>query len=567
MRIRLQGHQRSRRRCAAAHRAVPVGPVGVGACCDVLRDHHGAWRPARVWVDDATNVPDVERRFMVPPPVGMSFENVNVSPDGRHLAFTAAPNRPQAKTKLWVQALDSLEARELADTDDASLPFWSPASDALGFFAEGHLWTVTVAGGSPQRIAVAPQGSGGTWNRDGTILFAPGFRGVLSRVDAGGGAATPVTTLAHDERGHVWPEFLPDGRHFVYVSHAGHSDPKGYPAYVSTLDGSWRRRVLTTETGVLNSADGYLYFVRKGQLFAQRYDVQQFEPKGEPLALASRRLEDSELPLKGQFSVSSTAVVTYRTRQSPATRLVWRDRAGRTSAFVTTPADYTEPTLAPDETRVAYDVFDPNPSERFGYGPARVRGNIVVLDRAKGVSIPLTSNPAGAWAPVWSPDGRSIVFSTHRGEDTLELAIKDAADPAAVERSLTTIGALPGATSWSPDGRFILYTAFDVKTRTDVYLLPMSGNRTPIPLIHGESAEYQAQISPNGRWVAYASDESGRAEVYVQTFPTLTTKRKISSAGGADPRLAPRWQRALLRRRRPATDGCDDQHRGRLQAR
>jgi Tol biopolymer transport system component len=209
------------------------------------------------------------------------------------------------------------------------------------------------------------------------------------------------------------------------------------------------------------------------------------------------------------------------------------------SPFIDTPAEYTEPTLSPDETRVAYDVFDPNRSERFGYGPARVRGNIVVHDRVKGVSVPLTENPAGAWAPVWSPDGRFLVYSTHRGDDILELVIKDAADPAAVERPLKTTGRLPGATSWSPDGRFLLYTAFDHKTGTDIWLLPMAGDRTPIPLVRSEYSDYQARVSPDGRLLAYVSTESGRQEVYVQSFPTLTTKRRISSAGGADPQ----WRR------------------------
>ena len=201
--------------------------------------------------------PDVERRFLVAPPVGMSFDSVNVSPDGRHLAFTAAPGH--AKTKLSIRALDSLEARELPDTDDASLPFWSPASDALGFFAAGHLWTVTVAG-APRNASLLRRKAAA---ERGIVTADPlraRLRGVLSRVDAGGGAATPVTTLAHGERGHVWPEFLPMEGTFCFCQPSRPQRPQGIPRVCLAA----RRKLApamcsTTESGVLNSADGYLY--------------------------------------------------------------------------------------------------------------------------------------------------------------------------------------------------------------------------------------------------------------------------------------------------------------------
>jgi Tol biopolymer transport system component len=468
----------------------------------------------------------VARQFSIFPPAGTSFRSVIVSPDGRHLAFTATSNDvPRGKTTLWVRSFDSPEARALPDTESAFLPFWSPASNALGFFADGHLWTIDLAGGSPRKVAEAPDGRGGTWNRDGTIVFAPGQGGALSRVAATGGATTTVTTLNDRERGHVWPEFLPDGQHFIYLAQAGDGDSS---VFVAALDGSSRRRILSVQSRVVHSANGYLLHQRERQLVAQPFDVQRFELTGEPFTLADR----------AQGFHTASGILAYRTPQSPANRLVWRDRAGRSSPLANTPTDYTEPILASDDTRLAYALFDPPPSSRYGYGRFHVRGNIHVVDQAKGLTSQLTSNPEGAWGPVWSPDGRSIVFSLHRGNDVLELVQKDAADPHAAELPLITAGSKPVATSWSQDGRFLVYVTYDPGTRADIWALPMSGDRTPIPLLQSKFAEEQGQISPDGRWLAYTSHESGRSEVYITTFPKVTTKWKISSDGAGDPRWA-----------------------------
>jgi eukaryotic-like serine/threonine-protein kinase len=470
----------------------------------------------------------VERQFSIFPPAGTSFRSVIVSPDGRHLAFTAAPSQDaRGKTKLWVQSFDSREARVLPDTEDASLPFWSPASDALGFFAERHLWTIDLAGGRTRKLSAAPAGQGGTWNKDATIVFAPAERGALYRVSATGGSATAVTTLADGEQGHVRPAFLPDGRHFIYVAPLGGNRDEDPQVFVAELDGTSTRPILSARSAVLPSANGFLVYRSIRQLFARPFDLSALSVTGEPVALAAAVTH---------FSLSSNAVLTYRPPQSSATRLVWRDRAGGSSPWMNTPADYYEPTLAPDETRLAYDVFEPKPSERFGYGPARVRSNIFVVDRATGVSRQITSTLTGAWAPVWSPDGKSIVFSVHRGEDALDLFQKDTIDPDAVEVPLTTIGSRPAATSWSADGRFIVYSTFDPTTSGDLWLLPMVGDRTPIPLLQSEFTDVQGQISPDGRWLAYTSNESGSLEVWVTTFPRATARWQISSGGAGDPR-------------------------------
>jgi Tol biopolymer transport system component len=495
---------------------------------------------------DADDARAVERRLPVLPPAGTSFVDFVVSPDGRYYAFTAAPNDAvPGRTKLWVQPADSLQARALPDTDGASFPFWSPTSDALGFFTEGHLWTVDVAGGSPRSIAVAPGGRGGTWNRKGVIVFAPERRGGLSQVPSSGGGATPVTRLTQGiESAHAWPSFLPDDIHFLYVAHGGRPTDD-HQVFVGALEGSERRHILTTNSGVLYSADGYVYYQRERKLFAQPFDVQRLDVTGTPIELAGEVLEHHAFPAKTEFSVSSNGILTYQAPQRSATRLIWRDRTGRSSALIDTPADHQDPTLSPDETRVAYDVFDLESSERFGVGLKGVTGHILLLDRTTGQTSRLTSHPATEWGAVWSRDGKSIVYSRKRQNQTLppdelkmelDLFVKDMTDPTSVEVQLNATGVNPVAHSWSPDGRFVVYSTFDPKAWMDLWLLPMLGDRTPIKLLGTEAAETQGRISPDGRWLAYTSTESGQFEVWVTTFPTPTTKWRISSGGAGDPR-------------------------------
>ncbi len=477
-----------------------------------------------------------ELRFSIFPPEETSFASVGLSPDGRHFAFTAGPTSTSGgKTLLWVRALDTLAARSVPDTEDATFPFWSPTSDALGFFAGGKLWIVAIAGGSPRVVCDAPNGRGGTWNREGIIVFAPGREGPLLRVEASGGAAAPVTTVERpNERGHLWPEFLPDGNHFLYL--ADSNVPEHHNLFVGALDGNERQRLFPLGSNAAYS-DGYLVFARDRQLVAQPFDASRLALTGEAVTLVERVQQQSDH--KTDFSVSANLVLVYRTMQSPATRLVWRDRTQLHSTLVGTPGEYTEPALSPDETRVAIDLFDPRPSKRFGYGVGRVRSDIWILDRSSGAASQFTSDPAADWGPVWSPDGRSIVFSSNRRRDNLELYRKNATGDGPDELLLAANGTNPVAQSWSPDGKHLLYSAFDPKTHMDLWLLPMSGDHTPMPLLRSEFSEEQGQISPNGRWFAYTSNEFGRSEVYVQSFPEPGAKWQISMNGGGDPR----WRR------------------------
>jgi Tol biopolymer transport system component len=221
--------------------------------------------------------------------------------------------------------------------------------------------------------------------------------------------------------------------------------------------------------------------------------------------------------------------------QSPATRIVWRDHERSPAPLIDTPAEYSEPAVSSDDSRVAIGLFDPSLSKRFGYGWGVV-SDIWIVDPVTGARSQFTSHPAADWGPVWSPDGRRIIFSSNR-RGKLELFERDVSGAEGDERVLPTEGRNPVAQSWSPDGKFVVYTAFDPATSEDLWRLPMSGDRTPVPLVRTKFSEGQGQISPDGRWFAYTSRESGRPEVYVQSFPTpKDPPRRVSTHGGADAR-------------------------------
>ncbi|MGQ0732131.1 MAG: hypothetical protein ACT4QD_00595 [Acidobacteriota bacterium] len=480
-----------------------------------------------------------ELRFAVFPPEGTSFGSVSVSPDGRQLAFTALPlSSTGGRPLLWVRPLDSLSAQALPETENAAFPFWSPNGESLGFFADGRLWTIDLRGGSPRAVADAPRGRGGTWNRQGIIVFAPDREGVLHRVSATGGASAPVSALADEERGHVWPEFLPDGVHFMYLADTHLPSLERHTVFVGSLDEVARQPLMPLVASSVTHANGYLFFSRRRQLMAQPFDPFRFTLGDEGFTLVDRVHEQRGFDHKADFSVSASGVFAYRGMQSPATRLVWRDRANALSPLVSAPAEHYEPVLSPDETRVAIAVFDPTPSSRFGYGVAGVRSDIWIVDRATGSASPFSSTPWAEWAPLWSPDNRTIVFSSYR-TGKLELYQKSAVGEGFEELLVPSQGSQPVAQSWSPDGKFLLYSAFNSTTHLDLWLLPMSGDRKPRPLLQTGFSEQQGQISPDGRWLAYSSNQSGHEEVYVRSFPDLAGPWQISTNGGGDPR----WRR------------------------
>jgi Tol biopolymer transport system component len=492
-----------------------------------------AWRVSPA---DERRVETPRLQYSMAAPDGTAITAVSLSLDGTQLAFTTAPRSgADQTTRLWVQPLDEQRARPIADTEGAQLPFWSPKGDRVGFFSEGQLWTVGMDGGPPRAIAKAPMPRGGTWGADDTIVFAPGRDGPLFRVAAAGGEPIVLTTVDQPgERGHVWPSFLPDGRRFLYLADSAVSS--GHGVYVGSLDGPTRTRVI--ERGMSNvaySETGHLLFARDRQLVAQRFDTRRLSLGGDPVVVAEDVNEPLGLTHLRDFAVARDVVV-YRARQSSAVRLVWRDRQGRSTRFTAEPGEYTEPALSPDQTRLAVDLFFPEPSERFGYGSAQIRSDIVMFAVDSGVRAAFAQSPGAEWGPVWSPDGKQLVYSANLRDRILELYKRSGTADGDAQRVLVVDRGNPVAQSWSSDGRLLVYELFDPETHADLWILPMIGDGKPEPLLQSAFSEMQGQISPDGRWLAYTSDESGELEIYVQPFRRPGPARRISRGGGGDPR-------------------------------
>jgi serine/threonine protein kinase/Tol biopolymer transport system component len=467
-------------------------------------------------------------RFSIPPPEEAAFVSgppwgspLAVSPDGRRIVFVAAGK--DGKRRLWVRPLDSLADQPLVGTEGASAPFWSPESKWIAFFANGKIMRVAATGGEAQTLCQCQSGGGGgTWNQDNVILFSPAVAGAsgLFRVPAAGGAPLAVTTLdsANGEIGHVWPVFLPDGQHFLYNINGG--DRSGI--YVGDLNSTKRLRLLPLdEISTLGYAlPGYLLYVRGRVLFAQAFDAKRLSLADDPI----RVLEGVENagPGSAAFSVSSSGVLVYWGGAVPRSeQLTWVRRNGMRIATVGPPGAYFHFSLSPDERRVAVTRYEP--------GEGGLHTAIWLLDVLRGMSTKFTFE-WGAGMPVWSPDASHIVFASSR-EGPPALYQRPTSGPVGQDEVLVK-GGDNHPTDWSPDGRTIVYEVLDAKTRNDLWLLSLSGQRKSVPLIRSPFNETGGRISPDGRWMAYASDESGRDEMYVTNYPEPRGKWRVSPEGG-----------------------------------
>jgi len=476
--------------------------------------------------------PERAIHFVVSAPERMMFSESSafmaVSPDGGALAFVvASPEGPS----LWLRRLDSLAARELPGTKGGAQPFWSPDGRSLGYRAvrEGQLRKVDVAGGLPQTIADALPLQSGAWSPQGVIVFKR-TTGALSRVAAAGGPVTPATALdpSRGEVDHGWPHFLPDGRRFLFLARSRQPEHDSV-AYVGSLDSMDRVRLFSTDSHVIYAPPGYVVYMRGQTLVAQRFDLRSVRPAGELLAIA-KQVERTPGSRRGAFSMSQTGVLAYRAIGE--TQLVWFDRNGRRLGTIGPQARYDNPALSPDDRRVAFD----RPNLETG------TADIWIVELARNVTSRFTFNPGADDMPVWSPDGSRIVFRSRRsaadGGERLSLYEK-ASSGTGPEQALLTAPLGPGDVplAWSRDGRFVVYTAGSGRAdmRRDLWLLPRSGDPTPVRFLETPFNEGQAAPSPDGRWLAYVSDESGRNEVYIRPFPSGGGKWQISIDGGAEP--------------------------------
>jgi Tol biopolymer transport system component len=497
--------------------AIPVAMLVIGA--------------AAGWLARGTRATDVARaleaRFTITPPAGSAFDwqskAIALSPDGTMLVFVATT---AGKRQLWIRRLAAIYATVLPGTDEALFPFWSPDSRHIAFFSGNELKRVSLAGGPVQTLCRAGHGRGGAWNRNNVIIFSPDTQTALYRVDAGGGTPTPLTK----PEGNVsdrWPHFLPDGEHFLHFRQSG--EPKRRGVYVASLT-TGESELLLESTSLANYADGFLYYVNGRALVAQPFDAATRKMTGPPMTIAEDvgRHGESGPTAYAALSTSETGVLAYSSIEPLRSELTWFDRGGNKLGVLGQPGGYADPELSHDGRRIVVARDDP----RLG------SPDLWVMELERDVTARLTFQPSQENAPAWMPSGDALFFtSDHQGPRSI------------YRKAVSGVGGetrilgdeMNGATldSVTRDGRYLLFSVPTQTTEWDIFMLPLegaAGSRKPSPVVSTVANELHAQPSPDGRFIAYTSDESGNEEIYVQTFPTAAGKWQISTAGGDQPR-------------------------------
>jgi len=485
-------------------------------------------------------------RAFVPPPAGGSFVlhperpgSVAVSPDGSQLVYTAQVGDDPAQ--LWIRRLDEAEAHPLPGTEDATYPFWSPDSRYIAFFAEGKLKKIEATGGPPLSLTDAGMGRGGSWNADGVILFAPDDGAPILSISEAGGDSVPVTEIDAEsgDRDHREPRFLPDGERFLFVARRrGGSYKAGHRLMLGSLSGDAPRELIQTFTQAEVAGD-HLWYVREETLLARPIDRDTAELTGTPVPVAAGAIS-SVWPISyalGYFSVSPAGVIAFHQGGAdPKSILTWYDRNGRQLSTVGEVEYQYHPNISPDGSSAALQLEDPD----------LATWNLWVYDLERGIKSRFTSHPSVSAVPVFSPDGERIVFVSMRSGD-LVLYVKPVvggeAEPL-LEGGLADYGRADLAhvwpMEWSPDGRHVVYFSEDADGNSDLWALPLLTKTEPIPLQQTPFNEVDAAISPDGRWLAYTSDESERYEIYITAFPDGGRRWQISSGGGTRPEWNPR---------------------------
>ena len=480
-------------------------------------------------------------RFIVSPPAGATIPvaesrtRLAVSPDGRRLAMVAFTG---GKQQIWIRSLDSVAAEPLAGSDGAISPFWSPDSRFVGFFSpgEGALKKVAVTGGPARTIAPAQVDGVPTWGRDGTILFTQFLDGIY-RVSADGGTPSRVTRVDKRRRelNHYWPEFLSDGRQFLYMATAlDESGLRATPSvYIASLDSPETTLLARMHSRMTYAEPGYLLFVDNGALLAQRFDGTSRRLLGEPVQIASG-VAYTRTVGNGSFGVSSNGVLAYQ-GAGDESHIVWADRRGNVTETGWPTQNYGSFRFSPDGQRVAVEVVDPRSNA----------ADVWLYDAVRGAPVRFTSDPADESGPLWSPDASRILLRLSRGGPA-SLGSGSAAP------NLYTKGVATGreelivsdpsplrGEDWSQDGRWIAYTRNTRQTGVDIWLMPLTEGGKPHPFSTERFDESNARFSPDSRWLAFVSTEAGLPEVFVAPVDRAGERKRISVGGGT----TPRWRR------------------------
>jgi len=421
-----------------------------------------------------------------------------------------------------------MEAKPLAGTDGAIYPFWSPDSRTLGFFADRKLRKIDAAGGPAQELCDAFSGRGGAWSKDGVIVFAPSGSPGMMRVSAAGGTPEFASTLdtSKGENIHRWPYFFPDGRHFLYWAR-NNGGTQEHALYVGTL-GSLQARLLTKSETMAVYASGYLLFLRGTTLMAQPFDPRRVEFVGDAISVAEHVAVDpqSAHPI---FSPSDNGVLVYQPgdTSAPEEKLAWFTRDGKQPSVISQGEDYQGLVLSPDGARLAVAIVDRSQQTE----------NIWIVDLHRGTKTRLTFGGGIQNFPVWTPDGKTLYFSSN-AQGPAHIYAKSA-DGTGEERAvLGSINEVAIPESISPDGQYLAYTrqlGTGRRNAVEVWALPLFGDGKPFPIVQNNFNSTRPVVSPDGKWMAYANYESGRAEIYITAFPGGGAKWQVSTNGGSQP--------------------------------
>jgi eukaryotic-like serine/threonine-protein kinase len=464
-----------------------------------------------------------EMRVEITPPPQSAPLEFALAPNGRSIVFVASVG---GRRRLWLRALNEVDAKAIAGTDGAAFPFWSADSRSIGFFASRKLYRIDVGGGPPQELADAPLGRGGAWSADDTIVFAPsGDDRPLMRIAATGGEPVAVTRLDPPRQiGHQSPTFLPDGRHFLFLANG---IPSASGIYLGSLDGAAPKRLMVSDVAAAFLPPNLVVFVRQGALMARRLDLARGELTGDAMTLANAIDYDIGFKL-GAFSVSTDGHVAYQTRILKRDEMFWVERTtGKESRVPVDQLDVNRlahPELSPDGRRVAVTL------------DSQSNVDIWIMDLAGGGFTRFTDDREVDDLAVWSPDSTQIVFSSRR-TGSPNLYLKASKGPRGSETRLPG-GAAAFAQDWSSDGRFLLYLLFDTKTGADLWALDMK-QRHARAVVNAPYEERNGQLSPDGHWLAYQTNVSGRPEIVAVPFPDPTETVPVSTSGGTQPRWHP----------------------------